>query len=76
MVFQHFLMPGAGIHMGVYLRRGDALVSEHFLDHAQVRTVLDQVGREGVPQGMRRYRRLHAGDERLLLYHLEDGLPA
>ncbi len=36
------------IDVGVDLRRGDVGVAEHFLDHAQVGTVVQQVGGEGV----------------------------
>jgi hypothetical protein len=34
---------------GIDLRCGDAAVTEHFLDHAEVGTMLEQVGGEAMP---------------------------
>jgi len=44
----------------VNLRRADVGVAEQFLDHAQVRAVLEQMGRKTVPQHVRRHVPLHA----------------
>ena len=42
--------------MRVNLRRADVRVAEQFLDHAQVRAVLEQMRGEAVPQHVRRDR--------------------
>ena len=39
-------------HMGVNLRGGNIRMAQHLLDGPQVRSILQQVRREGVPQGM------------------------
>ena len=41
------------VDMGVDLRGGEAGVTEHFLDGAQVRAVTEQMRREGMPQEVR-----------------------
>ena len=38
----------ARLHMGVYLRRGNARMPEHLLNRAQVGPALEQVGRKGM----------------------------
>jgi len=38
------------VHVCVDLRRGDIGVAEHFLDHAQVATVVEQVRGKAVPE--------------------------
>ena len=43
------------LDMGVDLGGGDIGVAEHFLDGAEVGAVLEEVGCEGVTQGVRRY---------------------
>ena len=39
----------------VNFRRADVRMAEQFLDHAQIRAVLQQMRREAVPQHMRRH---------------------
>jgi len=48
-----FPQPAAG-DVSVDFRRADVRVAEQFLNHPQVRTVLQQVRRETVPQHVRR----------------------
>ena len=40
-------------HMGVFLRRGQTLVAEQFLDGAQVRARTKHMGRKGVSESVR-----------------------
>ena len=40
------------VGMGVNLGGGDVGVAEHFLDHAEVAAVLEEVGGETVPEGV------------------------
>ena len=44
----------ANAHVGVYLGRADRCVAEHVLDAAQIGAALEQMGRERVPEGVRR----------------------
>src|ERR1044071_4617866 len=46
------LEPG-GLYTGIDLRRGDAAVAEHLLDRPEVRSAVQQVGRERVAQRVR-----------------------
>ena len=48
----HFLQ-AALIHMGIYLRRADIGMAEHFLDDPQIGSTTEQMCREAVPQLMR-----------------------
>ena len=42
-----------GADVDVFLGGGQALMSQEFLDTAQVRAIIEQVGGKGMPQGMR-----------------------
>ena len=76
MVRQDSRLPGGGVDVGIDFRREDGLVPQHFLHDAQVGTVLDQVGGEGVAEGVRGDFFPDAGEQRLLLDQIEDGHPA
>src|SRR5450631_4567276 len=47
--------------MGVDLGGGQALVAEQLLDHPQVGPAIEEVGREAVPEGVRRHAQRQAG---------------
>ena len=47
-----FRAQAMGIDVGVYLRGAYVFVAQHALDDAQVGTSLEQVGGEGVAQGV------------------------
>lgn len=53
--------------VGVELRGGNACVSEHGLDAADVRAVAEQVGGKTVPEHMRGYFFSHAGEHGVLM---------
>ena len=53
MVGQDGGLPGGGVDVGVDLRGEDGLVAEHLLDDPQVRPAFDEVGGEGVAEGVR-----------------------
>ena len=67
------------IHMSVDLGRRDVDVTKHLLDRAQVGTPFQQVGGEGMPEGMRgdvlgdADKVSSGGEETLLHYHFADG---
>jgi len=46
------------------LRRRDILVPQQFLDRSQIDSILQQVGREGMPQSMTRHSLLDSGRPR------------
>ncbi len=71
----HFLEPRL-FHVRVDLRRGDAGVSQQFLDLPQVRTAAEQVRGETVSQRVRTDRVRQAGASRVLLDEFPDGFPA
>lgn len=62
--------------MGIYLSRKDAFVAEHFLDDSEIGSVLDHMGCEGMPEGMRRDAFAHTSQKGLFLYHVEHGYAA
>ena len=43
MMVEDVLMPGRGVNVGVYLRRGDAFVSQHFLHDTKVSTMFHKM---------------------------------
>ena len=47
------VLESLAVRVGVNLRGGDAGVAKHFLDDAQVPTILEEVGRETVTQRVR-----------------------
>ena len=69
-------LPGGGVDVGVDLGGEDGFVAEHFLDDAEVGAVFDEVGGEGVAEGVGGDFLVDACDERLLLDEVEDGHPA
>ena len=56
MLLEHQLAQPRLEHVGVDLGGGDARVAEQGLDHPEVGAVRQQVGGEGVAQGVRRDR--------------------
>ena len=61
--------------MGVDLRGGDVGVSKQELDHAQVGAMVEQMGGEGVAQGVRRQRRVDARVQGVALEQGPEHLP-
>src|SRR5690349_7741254 len=55
------------VDVRVQLRGGEVRVAEHFLDGAEVGATLEQVGRERVPQGVRRHPLRQPGEPRRTL---------
>ena len=77
---QDFLLPCAAVHVGIDLGGRYVLVSEHFLHYPQVCSMLDQMGRERMSEGVRRYVLENACGKGVFLHDLEqgdsaDGLP-
>jgi hypothetical protein len=62
-------------HVGVDGGRRDVGVAQQHLHRAQVGAVVQQVGREGVAQRVRRQRRRDAGGARVALDQLPEHLP-
>ena len=63
-------------HVSVNLGGADISMTEHRLDRAQIRTTRQQVGREGVAENVRRYRRkMHPALGRKRLKQLVKALP-
>ena len=60
--------------MGVYLGGGQAGMSQHLLDAAQISSSAEQVGREGMPHGVRRQAVVDAGAATGLFEHLANGI--
>ena len=58
--------------MGVDLGGEDGLVAEHLLDGPEVRPAFDEVGGEGMAEGVRGNFLVDAGGHRLVLYRIED----
>ena len=76
MMLQYRGLPGGGVDVGVDFGGEDGFVAEHFLDDAEVGAVFDEVGREGVAEGVGGDFLVDARDERLLFDEIEDGHPA
>lgn len=72
-MFKDSRLPGTAVYVRVYLRGQYRLVPEHLLHHTQVRPVFNQMGGERMSEGVRGYFLADAGQEALLLYHIEDG---
>ena len=72
-MLQHGCLPGGGVYVGVYLGGEDGFVAQHLLDDPQVRTPFDEVGGEGVAEGVRGNLLVDAGGHRLFLHEVEDG---
>ena len=49
------------LHLDVHLGGGDVGVAEHLLDGVDVGAVLDEMGSEGMTEGVRGYVRLDSG---------------
>ena len=56
----------------VDLRRGEALVPEHFLDASQVRSAVEEVGRKAVPQCVGAYVTVESRLGQVFLQHPAD----
>ena len=65
-------LPGGRVDVGVDLGGEDGLVAEHFLDDPQVRPAFDEVGGEGVAEGVRGDLLVDARGHRLVLDDVED----
>jgi len=75
MVAAHHTLQPLARDMGVDFRRRDVGMSQHLLDGAQIRAVVEQMGGEGVAQHVRAdLRRVEAGGERALLQQLRETL--
>src|SRR5690606_12193220 len=61
-----------GGHVRVDLRRRQVLVTEELLDEAQVRAAIEEVGREAVPEGVRRGLLAQPGDLDVLVEDLSN----
>ena len=62
-------------HMRINLRGRNIGVPQQQLHHTQIRTVIDQVGGEGVSQRMRRDWFFHVRLDRVALDHVPEHLP-
>ena len=62
-----YFLQSCARYMSVYLRRGQITVPQQHLHHTQISTVVEQVGSEGVAQGMRRKGLADSGDPGLVL---------
>ena len=62
-----YFLQSCARYMSVYLRRGQITVPQQHLHHSQISSVVEQVGSEGVPQGMRRKGLADSGDPGLVL---------
>ena len=71
MMDRYVLMPRTAVDMGIYFRRRDAFMSQHILDAPQIRTVLDQMGRERMAERVGRYDLPHTGQQSQTLHCLE-----
>ena len=71
MMLKNGLLPGAAFDVGVYFGCEDAFVAEHFLDGAEVGTMLDEMGGERMAEGVGRNFLVNAGGHCLALDHLE-----
>ena len=76
MMLQDRGLPGGGVDVGVDFGGEDGFVAEHFLDDAEVGAAFDEVGGEGVAEGVGGDFLVDARDERLLFDEVEDGHPA
>lgn len=56
----------------VNLRRGDALMSQHFLYSAQISTTLYQVGGKRMAESVWANHLIQSGKGRIVFYHVED----
>ena len=74
MAVNDILMPCSAVDMGIYFRRRDIFMSQHFLHGKKVCPVLYQMGSERMTEGMGLYLLADTCNQSLLLYHLEDGL--
>ena len=76
MMRKYVSMPCASVHMGIYLCRGDAFMTQHFLHHTQVGSPFHQMGGERMSEGMRGYLLADIRQKSLSLDHLEHRLAA
>ncbi len=64
------------VDMRINLRGRDVGMSQHFLDDAQRRSVLEQMARKRMPQGVRAYVLFNSCFTRIMLYEFPYALPA
>ena len=76
MMCQDFLLPFAAVHVGVDLGRRYVFVAEHLLDDPQVGSVLYQMSRKRMSEGVWRYVFEDACRKSIFLYDLEQGYSA
>ena len=69
-------MPGGGVDMRVYLRGGDAFMTQHLLDNPDIRAVLNKMSGEGMAESVRRDFLAHSCQTCHALDCLECGNPA
>ena len=75
MMRQDLLLPCRIVDMGIYLRGRNTLMAEHLLHYTKVRSMLQQMGSEGMTESMRGYLLSDSGSQGLSLYHREHGHP-
>src|SRR3569623_447999 len=61
--------------MSIYLGRGQIMMTQQHLHDPQVGTVVEEVSRERVPQGMRRQAGLYTHRSRMALDQMPERLP-
>ena len=71
MMVKHSPLPHLAVNVSVYLSGCDALVAQHFLNHAKICTILHQMRRKRMPERMRRNLFPDISKKRMLLHHLE-----
>lgn len=64
-------LPGTGVDMGVDFSGEDGLMAEHFLDHAKIGAVFNEVGGKGVAESMWGDFLGDTGNESLLFHKIE-----
>ena len=74
MILKDFIPQAGAVDMDIYLGSGDALVTQHLLDGAQVSPSLEQVGRKTMAQGVRADHFSDSGELAQLLYNVKNHL--
>ena len=72
-MLQHIPLPGGTVNVGVDLGCENVRVSKHLLHLSQIRSSLNQVGGEGMPEGMRGNLLCDSGGESLPFHDVENG---
>ena len=76
MVAEDVVLPGGAGNMGVDFGSGDVFMAEHFLDYSQIRSVLNQMRRKRMTEGVRRNVFPDTGLKCIRLNHFEYRNPA